>query len=284
MIMRASIKQTLKGYTRSLIPLSVRKRLAVWLYHQKWLNYNRRSWWSQELIQDLAALSINDYHKFLWSNHLAYSAPYEVSQKFGNENMQRSRMMFFSDLTKHLVSMSVNPATDIHSVFEVGCSLGYLLRYCETDIFPSATDIGGSDIDQYAIRVGSEYLRSVGSNIQLKCGDMEDLNQLMKDKVYDVIICPGVLMYLHESAACRLVDVLLRHTGVMLAMTGLAHPDMDNAELQQSVARERDQSFIHNFDFMINKAGGQIVARRWEGSTIIDGHSIYFVFAINRKG
>ncbi len=283
MITPASIKQTVKEYTRSVIPLSARKRLAVWLYHQKWLNYNRRSWWSQELIQDLAALSINDYHKFLWSNHLAYSAPYEISSKFGHENIQQSRVMFFSDLTKHLMSMSVNPKVDVDSVFEVGCSLGYLLRYCETDVFPSATDIKGSDIDQYAIRVGSEYLRSIGSKISLTCGDMEELNDLMKDKIYDVILCPGVLMYLHESAACQLIDVLLQHSGCMLALTGLAHPDIDNTELQHSVPRDRDKSFIHNFDSMIKKAGGHIVARRWEGGKIVDGHTIYFVFATNRK-
>jgi len=282
MTRQASIKQTVKGYTRSLIPLSVRKRLAVWLYHQKWLNYNRRSWWSQELIQDLASLNINDYHKFLWSNHLAYSAPYEISQKFGHENMQQSRIMLFSDLTEHLMRMSVNPSADIKSVFEVGCSLGYLLRYCETDIFPSATDIEGSDIDQYAIRIGSEYLRSIGSRVRLTCGDMEELNHLMNNKIYDVILCPGVLMYLHENAACQVVDVLLQHTGVMLALTGLAHPDIDNAELQHSVARDRDQSFIHNFDSMITKAGGQIVARRWGGSTVVDGHTIYFVFATGK--
>jgi len=284
MITRASIKETVKEYTRSVIPLSTRKRLAVWLYHQKWLNYNRRSWWSQELIQDLASLNINDYHKFLWSNHLAYSAPYEISSKFGHENLQQSRRMFFSDLTRHLISMSVNPEVDIHSVFEVGCSLGYLLRYCETDIFPSAEQIEGSDIDQYAIRVGSEYLRSIGSKIRLMCGDMEELDHLMKDNIYDIILCPGVLMYLHESAACQLVDVLLRHTGVMLGLTGLAHPEIDNAELQHSVVRDPDKSFIHNFDSMIKKAGGLTVARRWEGSKIVDGHTIYFVFAIKPKG
>jgi SAM-dependent methyltransferase len=187
--------------------------------------------------------------------------------------------MFFSDLAKHLEEMSINLARDIHSVFEVGCSLGYQLRYCETDLFPSAMVIEGSDIDQYAIRSGSDYLGSIGSKVRLMRGDMEELDRYMKDRIYDITLCTGVLMYLDESAAFRVIDAVLRHTGVMLALTGLAHPAIDNSQLRHSVPRDRDQTFIHNFDSMIIKAGWQIVYRRWEGGNLFDGLTVYFVFA-----
>jgi len=273
-------KEATKNITRSLLPLPFRKRLAIWVNHQKWLDYNRRSWWSQELIRDLAVKNINEYHKFLWTNHLGYAATYEVALRFGHENVKESRKMFFPDLTDNLIKLGIRPSRDITSVFEVGCSLGYQLRYMETDLFSSATNLEGIDIDKYAIQSGLEYLQSIGSKVQLICGDMEKLDSLMKNKMYDIIVCSGVLMYLNEDAAAQVVDTMMSHTKIMLAITGLAHPDIDNSQLRHSVTRDSDGSFIHNIDSMIKKAGGKILARRWEGTNLVDGHTIYFVFSI----
>jgi hypothetical protein len=137
----------------------------------------------------------------------------------------------------------------------------------------------GVDIDAYAIQSGSEYLAQIGSKVRLQCEDMERLAQVVGDKRYDIGICTGVLMYLQENDAGRVVDILLRHTNVMIGFSGLAHPDIDNSELSHSVSRESDQTFIHNIDAMILKAGGRIAARRWEGKKVVDGNTIYFVFA-----
>jgi len=279
MVKTEYFKQTAKDIVRSCIPLAARKQLAVWVDHQEWLDQHRRSWWSQELVRDLASRDINEYHKFLWSRHLAYSAPYEVALKFGHENMPQSRRMFFTDLQKHLAGRSLDPGLHIGSVFEVGCSLGYQLRYCETDLFPAATILEGSDIDGYAIRAGREYLRGQGSKVRLTCGDMEGLDAFLGDRRYDVTLCSGVLMYLEEDAAARVVNAMLRHTKVVVALTGLAFPERDNALLDHSVPRNSDRSFIHNIDSMIEKAGGTVLARRWEGGRLVDGHTIYFVFA-----
>jgi hypothetical protein len=73
----------------------------------------------------------------------------------------------------------------------------------------------------------------------------------------------------------------MRRANTMVGFSGLAHADRDNCLLDHSVTRDSDNSFIHNFDAMIQKAGGTIVARRWEGGKMIDGHTIYFVFAVN---
>lgn len=48
----------------------------------------------------------------------------------------------------------------------------------------------------------------------------------------------------------------------MVALSGLAHPDIDNASLEKSSIREMDGSFIHNIDAMVKKACGNIIARR----------------------
>lgn len=277
---KVSIKMTFKNSVRSLLPLPVRKHLAIWVNNQKWLDCSRRSWWSLELIRDLATKDINEYHKFLWSHHLSYAAPYEVAITFGNENMKQSRIIFFSDLGEHLIKRSLNPGKDIMSVFEVGCSLGYQLRYLETDVFPSASILEGVDIDKYAIQCGSEYLMNVGSKVRLQCTDMEELDRFLGARKYDIIICTGVLMYLKEEAATQVVDIMLRHSNLMLGFSGLAHPDIDNSLLEHSVTRDNNKSFIHNIDSMVKKTGGEIVARRWEGGNLIDGHTIYFVFAM----
>ncbi len=281
---KAAIKTTIKNGVRILLPLPVRKHLSIWVNKQKWLDSKRRSWWSLELIRDLAAKNINDYHKFLWSHHLSYAAPYEVAGTFGKENMKQSRLIFFSDLQKHLIERSIDPAKDITSVFEVGCSLGYQLHYLETDIFPSASRLDGIDIDTYAIRTGSEYLRHAGSKVRLQCSDMDALDRYLGSRHYDIMLCMGVLMYLKEEEATRVVDVMLRHASVMVGFSGLAHPDIDNAQLQHSIPRVTDQSYIHNIDSMVKKAGGEVIARRWEGDKLIDGHTIYFAFAVKTQG
>jgi hypothetical protein len=66
----------------------------------------------------------------------------------------------------------------------------------------------------------------------------------------------------------------------VLVLAGLAHPDQDNATLAASAVRERDGTFIHNLDAMVQDAGGRVVHRRWEGARLLDGNTIYFVFGV----
>lgn len=274
------MKEIAKKLILLTLPFVVRKRLAIWLNSQEWIAPARRNWWSCELVKDLLEKDINMYHKFLWLNHMGYATPYEVASKFGVENMEISRKMFFSELKELLKERNISPEHDIKSVFEVGCSLGYQLRYMETELFTSATRLDGIDIDEYAIRSGSAYLRDLGSKVRLKCADMEDLANIMNGETYDIIVCSGVLMYLEEYAASRVVDIMLKHTNVILAFTGLAHSDIDNSQLKHSVPRGSDMSIIHNIDSMVKKAGGTVYARRWEGKKMVNGHTIYFVFSI----
>ena len=163
-------------------------------------------------------------------------------------------------------------------MLEVGCSLGYQLRYLETDLFPGTAVLEGIDIDQYAIRSGEEQLRAVQSKISLSCGDIQQLDGLLGRRVYDVIICSGVLMYLKEAEAAEVVRAMLSHSRVIVAMAGLAHPVLDNADLSHSDVRDQDQTFVHNLDRMVKDAGGNLLARRWEGDLKVDGQTIYFVF------
>ena len=125
----------------------------------------------------------------------------------------------------------------MRSVLEVGCSLGYNLRYMETELFPSATVLDGVDLDCYAIQSGQEYLRAVKSHISLHCGDMQQLEDLLGDRCYDVIICCGVLMYIREVEAAAVVRTMLAHSRILVALTGLAHPSVDNERLDHSEVR-----------------------------------------------
>ena len=188
-----------------------------------WISADRRAWWSMELVGDLAEKNTNAYHKFLWAHHLGYAAPYEVADRFGAEKMRPSRLIFFQELRKCMDASGIS-GKRIRSVLEVGCSLGYQLRYLETDLFPEATLLQGIDIDDYAVRTGQEYLSSLGSGVSLVRGDIQDLDRLVSQRAYDLILCTGVLMYLKQHDAADLVrNMLLRCRG-MLAMAGLAHP------------------------------------------------------------
>jgi hypothetical protein len=152
----------------------------------------------------------------------------------------------------------------------------------ETDLLPGAEVLDGIDIDHHAVQSGQQHLRAAGSRISLKCGDIQQLDELLGGRVYDLILCTGVLMYLKEADAAKLVRAMLSHSRVMLALAGLAHPNRDNAVLERSDVRDRDHTFIHNFDGMVKSAGGAVLARRWEGGRQYEGQTVYFVFAAPR--
>lgn len=272
-------KEPIKKIIRYLIPLQLRKRLALSLYQQEWLPPHRKEWWTLELLRDFAEKDINEFHKYLWSHHMAYARTYETWLRFGQENMEASRKIFFHEMQNILVRLNKNPATDISSVFEVGSSLGYQLRYMETDLFPESRELQGIDIDRYAIETGAAYLRDARSKVDLVCADMEELDTVLGERTYDVMVCTGALMYLKEESAAHVVDVMLRHTGTLLAIAGLAHPEIDNRLLPHSTTRAQDKSFIHNIDSMVKTAGGTILARRWDGGKMVGGHTIYLVYA-----
>jgi SAM-dependent methyltransferase len=271
-------KETLKSMIRLFLPVSLRKRLAVRLSNFTGIHPARRSWWAQELVSDLRTKNINEYHRFLWSNHLAYAETYEVHSRFGYDNMEESRKLFFSDLIAILLESNLEPGRDVKSILEIGCSSGYQLRFMETDLFPSANKLHGIDIDEYALQSGTQYLQSIGSSIRLYHADMADLESFIDDTVYDLTICSGVLMYLNPDAASSVVHTALKHTRHILGLSGLAHPVFDNAQLARSAVRESDSSFIHNFDSMISLSEGKVLSRRWEGDRLIGGQTIYFVF------
>ena len=259
-----------------MVPLSVRQRIARWLGRQAWLA--PRHWWVTELLRDQAERDPDAYHRFLWTHHLGYAETYEVPRRFGAANIHQTRHLLFADLRAHLRGRGVDPR-DIRSVFEVGCSMGYLLRFIETDVFPGAHTLAGIDIDRYAIRAGSDWLATQGSKVRVAAGDMADLDQVLGAQRFDVLLCAGVLMYLNRAAAADVVRAMLRHAGRVVALAGLAHPERDNGELEESDVRRRDGTFIHNFDAMVRQGGGRVVARRWEGPRVVDGNTIYFVLA-----
>ncbi|HEB59304.1 MAG TPA: class I SAM-dependent methyltransferase, partial [Gammaproteobacteria bacterium] len=226
-----------------------------------------------------AERDVNAYHKFMWRYHLDYAETYEIAQRFGYDNFNVTRKLFFRELPRRLRAVGLDARRDIHSVLEVGCSSGYLLRFMETDMFPAATCLQGIDIDAYAIDTGNHYLARIDSRIELLHADMDQLDELLGEKKFDFVLAAGILLYLDEPAATRLVELMMKHTRKMLAITALAHPEEDNATLEQSVPRQRDCTWIHNVDAMIRQAGGNLVARRWEGGKLIDGNTIYFLYA-----
>jgi 2-polyprenyl-3-methyl-5-hydroxy-6-metoxy-1,4-benzoquinol methylase len=277
-------KEALKTALHRTIPLTVRKRLAVGVHRCRWLPERRREWWSQQLISDFADVDVNAYHKFLWANHMAYARTYDVAQRFGEDRINETRKIFLRELEHVLIDGQTDPALDVNSVFDVGCSLGYLLRYVENGLFSEAEKLAGIDIDVQAIAEGQSYLERSGSKVRIGAADMEDLARVLGNDRYDVFFCTGVLMYLEESKAAEVVRVILDHTAVVAAFAGLAHPEVDNSAMEHSAVRHEDGSFIHNIDAMVARAGGRVIARRWEGSRVVDGNTIYFVFARRTTG
>lgn len=266
-----------KRALRAVVPVSVRERLAIWLGRQTWLA--PRHWWATELLRDVAERDPDAYHRFLWAHHLGYAETYEIPRRFGAGNVNETRRLLFADLQRFLVDRGMDPARGVRSVFEVGCSMGYLLRFLETDVFPGAVTLEGIDIDRYAVRAGGAWLAQQGSKVRIATADMAELAAVEGERRFDIVVCAGVLMYLRQDAAAGVVRAMLSRTDRVLVLAGLAHPERDNGEMAASDVRRKDGTFIHNFDAMVRAAGGRVSYRRWEGPRIVDGNTIYFVFA-----
>lgn len=274
---RPNLKHFAKTAFWSAVPLAVRKRAAIGISRAGVLSHGHRLRLSMLAVGDLAERDNGAFHKFLWSHHLAYALYYGAAERFRTP-IEASRVELFADLERHLRGLHVEPH-DVDSVLDVGCSVGNNLRYLEERVFPSATVLHGIDIDHGAVADGSRYLASIGSRIDLKAGDMEDLDAVLGARTYDVVFCAGVLLYLDEQRAAAVVRSMLHRSKVVCAFAALAHAPFDNRLLGTSETRAWDKSHVHNVDAMVAAAGGHVVARRWDQGTLDGRQTIYFVFA-----
>jgi SAM-dependent methyltransferase len=270
----AVVKVAIKQIIWLLLPLDVRIRLARWISNRRWIPHRHR--WSMTLIKDYSKRNPDAYHRFLWSNHLGYARLYENVSEFGKQHFIEIRRLFFANLAEALRARGIDPAKDIRSVLDIGCSKGYHLRYMETDLFPSATRLEGIDIDRYAIEEGTAYLRSQESIVKLICGDIIDAPGLFRDEQFDIIISAGLLMYLREDSAARLIRWMLDHARIMVGIVGEAYSIRDNRFMNASTQRA-DGAFIHNFDSMVTAGGGKIDRRVWGGKEMIEGYTNYWL-------
>ena len=224
-----------------------------------------------ELLRDFALNDPNGFHQFLWANHLAYAESYEIS-RFGEDKIERSRLLLFDDIETHLRSRGISPELYVRSVFDFGCSLGYVLHYAEGR-FPSADILRGIDIDRYAIETGRAHLNEIGSKAKITVGDAADIDAILGNQRFDVVLCCGVLAYFNQATAESIARTLLSHTNFVLGIICLAHPEVENAALIGSDIRPTDHAFIHNIDALIQSAGGRVLSRRWMGNEVQNGIS-----------
>lgn len=270
-----ALKRALASFVITTIPLPLRQSGAAWIGRQAWIP--GRHWRAARLVADLAARDPDAYHRFLWSHHLAYAESYEPPLQYGRKRIKPDRRLLFRDIRACLKrDFETSPA--IRSVLEVGCSVGHLLRYVETEVFPDAEVLHGIDIDRYAVESGNAWLEQQRSKAHLMAGDMTVLDALVGSGTqYDCVLCAGVLMYLRQEAAAQVVHAMLRHTRHLLALTGLAHPRFDNRELARSEVRAKDGAHRHNLDAFVRAAGGKILFRRWQPVAPPGWNPPYFV-------
>jgi SAM-dependent methyltransferase len=260
--------------TNVFFPLSARKQLVLMVDRQN--RFQKDPGLSIMILRNWAKKDADSFHRFLWANHLGYAKWYEENNDFGSKNLRPIRRMLFEDLKDFLILNNVNPA-DIKSVFDVGCSSGFLLRFMETDFFMGATVLEGNDIDGFAIERGKSYLSEHSSKIRLIQGDISNLDYIIRDFHYDLIFCTGVLLYLQEVEATKVIRSMLNHCNHYVVISSLADPMVDNAKLIHSEVRSLDGGFIHNIDAMVENEGGIIEYRRWDGAKTFGGQSVYFV-------
>lgn len=268
------VKSALEKALPAALSLHKRERIARWIGRRKIPGHH---WFPTRILRDWQLERPDDFHRFLWTNHLGDAEGFEVERRFGG-SINLSRQLLFSDLCDHLARERVD-RSDVKAVLEVGCSVGHLLRHLETEIFPHAEILDGFDIDADAVEQGRAHLESMGSKVRLSQLDMVDLAEAIAGSTYDVVLCAGTLMYLAEPAAASAVHTMLRHSKVVLVLSDLAYPGVDNSTLSTSMIRPGDGVFWHNLDVMVRRAGGTVRFRRWESRREGARKESYFVFA-----
>lgn len=214
------------------------------------------------MLHDLHRRDAAEFHRFLWSNHLAYASTYHVEQRFGAHNLNPSRRILLHEMAQQMR----HHAGAVRSVLDIGCSLGYVLRQLEVGMCAQAEALHGLDIDEYAVRAGTAHLTELQSKVQLFVGDMTAARGFIGDRNYDVILCCGVLMYGDEAAAYEVVRTMIARATRLVGIITLA--DASVASLRRSIVRPTDGAFIHDVDGMIERAGGRVVTTRYIGAEV----------------
>jgi len=229
-----------------------------------------------ELLRDWAEKDPERFHRFLWTNHLGYARYYESRNAFGSDLLP-SRKRLLEVLTSYFEERGIDPSRSVESVIDVGSSAGYLLRHLETKVFTGAQELLGMDIDGAAIREGTAYLARQGSRIRLVQADLSQLEKVAGGRVWDLLFCTGVLLYLTEAEAARSLAGMQK-CARLVVLLDVAYPEKDNGELAHSVKRGEDETWIHNTEKMIESNGGDIVYRSRIEDGLPDGRKIHVVF------
>jgi 2-polyprenyl-3-methyl-5-hydroxy-6-metoxy-1,4-benzoquinol methylase len=245
----------------------------------------RRFRWSTDfsmgVLGDLRRRDPQTLHRFLWSNHLAYAARYEVERKFDSHNINPTRHVLFRQILEYHKVRSLDPHEHVRSVFDVGCSLGYLLRHIEVSLFPSAAPLEGIDIDRHAVQAGMSYLQSVRSRVELFEADLSRTAEFMRGRQYDLVLCCGVLMYANEDTARSALQAMFAHCRRLVGVICLAYSPHRRAR-RNSEVRRSDGAYVHDMHRMIREAGGTPVSSTWVG-TATSGSSPSYVILAERQ-
>lgn len=258
------------------LPLSVRK---IIVRSRTCRNSKAGASFAIGMLDDLRRGNPDALHRFLWSNHLAYAASYEVSRRFGPSNLNASRRILFDEMRSYLLAQGFDPCKQIRSVFEIGCSMGYLLRHLEVAAFPSANVLHGIDIDEYAVTAGMAHLSSLKSKVRLSVADMSATGRVIGDRTYDVILCCGVLMYVNEHTAGEIVRLMCSRANCLVGIICLANPEGRRTAPSRSAQRSSDGAFIHDVSQMVRHAAGKIVCSRFIGTDISGSSPSYAILA-----
>jgi SAM-dependent methyltransferase len=230
------------------------------------------------LLDDLRRRDPDTFHRFLWSNHLAYARTYEVHRRFGAANINVTRHLLLDGVTRHLRSRGLDPRREVRSVFDIGCSMGYLLRHLETDIFPGATLLHGLDIDAYAVTAGSAHLAAWRSRVRLIRADLETAAGAMGDRIYDLVLCCGVLMYVNEDTAFAVIRTMMNRAR-LAGLICLAPPDCNGIPARRSTTRATDGVYYHDVHRMVEDAGGHVVSSHRVGTEISGSSPSHVILA-----
>lgn len=258
-----------------MLPLNARKALVIRLERRKFR-------WSPDfsigILGDLRRRDPETLHRFLWSNHLAYAARYEIENKFAPHQISPTRHILCRRIQEYYKARALDAQEQIGSVFDVGCSLGYLLRHLEVNVLPSASTLSGIDIDRYAVGTGMAYLESVQSKVRLFEADLTKAGDLLQRHPYDLVLCCGVLMYVNEDTAKGALQAIFSHCRRLVGLICLA-PDGRRRAGAATEPRASDGAYVHDMHRIIRETGGTLISSTWIDSATSGSSASHVILA-----
>lgn len=154
----------------------------------------------------------------------------------------------------NLADALANTVPSVSRVIEIGCGDGQVLNHCRQKL-PSITEFVGLDLNQAAIDRATRAFATSGAELRFVTRDaLHWLPQNPKTGTA-IITNGGVLEYFSQNSVSLLLETLAKSAPCAALLIEPLAPEHDLNSEVQSYVFGRENSFSHNYPYLLRQAG-----------------------------